>query len=326
MPEIIAPPKLYLDTNHLVNIAKARRGSKLPSEEFRPAYEQINSWVRGGALGVVFSPAAVLDWIDGKATEESAKQLAAVIDSAQLQYEIEPDVYVYLNEILSECRRSDPSISIPQIPVLHQRLIGETAERAQGVIGREVPGYFRGDTGSDYPSDLPADVTFHKVTDFVDSALEFKARKRDVYNERVQGYQAALRKDMEWARARRRVALTELGKRNWMKQSLKADLVLSALNPELDVDCALEGVDIGRCPGVDLFLKTLLHRIRDGRPPKDNEVDDWMFLHVVPYVDVVLTDREFRDFILRADATLAGKLPGNPSEAVRVLRSMLGAR
>ena len=90
------PPKIYLDTNHLINITRARKSVSPDS-----AYSIIDRLLRSGRIGIIFSPAVALDWVAGDATIESAKEIAEVVDSAQLQYEIEPDSIVFLHEILA---------------------------------------------------------------------------------------------------------------------------------------------------------------------------------------------------------------------------------
>ena len=82
---VIAPPKLYLDTNHLINIAKLRGRKALPSEKFTQAYREIDEYIGTGVCGIIFNPDTPLDWADGRATREAARQIAAVIGSAKLQ-------------------------------------------------------------------------------------------------------------------------------------------------------------------------------------------------------------------------------------------------
>jgi len=87
---ILLPPKIYLDTNHLVEIVRARKSRS------RSVYSVIHSHLRTGNLGIIFNTAAPLEWVDGNATLDSAKELAAVLDTAPLQYEIEQDSFVFL--------------------------------------------------------------------------------------------------------------------------------------------------------------------------------------------------------------------------------------
>ena len=58
-------------------------------------------------------------------------------------------------------------------------------------------------------------------------------------------------------------------------------------------------------------------------PPKDNDVDDWLLLHVLPYADLVLTDRAFAEVIHFADRTLTERVLSAPVDAARRLEASL---
>ena len=46
-------------------------------------------------------------------------EIAAVVDSAKLQYEVEADHFVYLHEVLTEVRRIAPDIKLPEFEVFY---------------------------------------------------------------------------------------------------------------------------------------------------------------------------------------------------------------
>lgn len=317
---IIEPPKLYVDTNHLIEIAKFRCGEKLTNEKLRGAYACIDSWLQTAVAGIIFNPGAPLEWVDGNATQESANRIAAVIDSAKLQYEMEMSKFVWVQEVLQECRRQKPCLHVPTLPIMHLRVAGSSAGRALAIMMEEVPGYFeKGDLPADFPQKLGV-VPFRPARDHVAEAFRFKRQKPDVYNERVEGYKAALSPGIEQAKRLKHVKKKEVDAIEWMKRYLRIDVILSALNPDWDVDAVVRAVEVWRCPATDLFLKARDKRMRAGHPPDDNEGDDWAFLAVVPYADVVLTDRGFRESLLRADSSLGSKVIADPKEAVRILK------
>ena len=117
---IILPPKLYLDTNHLINISIIHKGLSLgSSEKYRKNYIFINRCIQEAKCALVFNFHAPLEWVKGRATEESALQLAAIFDKAECLYQAESDTYIYASEVLEECKRVDPSVSFPELPILH---------------------------------------------------------------------------------------------------------------------------------------------------------------------------------------------------------------
>src|SRR5208337_580108 len=122
--------------NHLIGITKARRSASAT------AYSSIDGYLRSGCFGIIFSPAAPFDWVDGKATIESAKEIAEIVDSARLQHEIEGDSFVFLHEIQAELRRLEPDIRLPNFDVLFLRDISKAVPRALPVLKNMVPGFF----------------------------------------------------------------------------------------------------------------------------------------------------------------------------------------
>jgi len=138
---IIVPPKLYLDTNHAVNIANLRR-RRAKSESTRDAYAFIDDCLRHGIVGLIHGVESRLEWVDGKATRESACEIAAVFDSAKLSYFLDVDRFVWTAELLNECKLGRPELTVPIIPILQRRVPGESIESALGILAEDVPGYW----------------------------------------------------------------------------------------------------------------------------------------------------------------------------------------
>lgn len=109
---------------------------------------------------------------------------------------------------------------------------------------------------------------------------------------------------------------------DWITRFLKVDRILRAFNPGIDVDDVLPKIDVKYCRAVDLYWKVREKRMKSGNPPNDNDVDDYLFLPVVPYVDIILTERNLRAFILQADKTLESRVFHNASDAAQALDSL----
>lgn len=318
--QILRPPKLYIDTNHLINIANVRDGRKLSTGQSSEAYSFIDKRIHQH-FGVIFNPFAPLEWVEGKATEESANQIAAVIDSAKLKYQLEEDSFVYTAEVLNECHQRDSSISVPKLPIMHLLSDGGSFKPAIGTLSKQVPDYFQGCKLLPSVKDakaIPTEVPICSARRYVAETFRFKDQYPERYKERVEGYKAALQYDIEHADVffnSRKYFIIE-----WMKRHLKNARILEAFNPGLDVESALNSVDIENCPAVRLYFRSREKRIRAGNPPNDNDVDDWIFLPVVPYADLVLTERNLRTFILQADGSFKSTVVSDPTEAVAILK------
>ena len=325
-PLIVRPPRVYLDTNHLINIAGVRKGRGPRDGGERRAYAFIDQCIRQ-YFGVVFNPAAPLDWVDGNATRDSAMEIAAVIDSAKLQYEIEEDRFVWTAEILNQCHVQDPRIVVPELEVLHLRTPGGSI-RSPLLVLRSVPGYLSDEQLGDNRaklSTLPDRIPVCSARDHVEYAFRFKTEKPHVYREREDGYEAALLQDIERAVGRsgshRFVRSRKIDKIQWMTRFLAVDKVLEAYNSGIDAAEILRTLDLTKCPAVNLWLRAREYRIRAQHGAGENEVDDWMCLPVISYADLVLLDKGFSEMILQADRGLASKVTADPAHAARILSS-----
>jgi hypothetical protein len=320
--QIVRPPRLFLDTNHLINIAKLRKGQPLPRGQSPDAYSLIDRCI-ALHFGLIFLQAAPLDWVDGNATEDSAREIAQVVDSAKLRYFFESDTSVYLREILDECQRLHPEVKVPQFDILHLMSDGGSYEPAELELAKLVPDYFHEGAQQAFSELVESAMTHVPVTSAqarVTEAFLWKERDPETYKKRVKGFKEMLSEDIEGCG--KYLADPESFHIAWIKGYLKADKVLVSCNAGLRMEDAadiLKGVDFQRCPSVSLYLTAHEHRMKAGHKPADNEGDDWCVLPVVPYADLVLVDRGFREFIVRADRSLESKVFANAADAARAL-------
>ena len=149
---------------------------------YRKDYIFINNCIQDGRCALIFNFSAPLEWVERKATEESALHLARIFDKAECLYQAESDTFIYASEVLGECKRVDPSVSFPELPVLCYLQKGSQYTPAQTVIAQHVPDYDFGSTDkSSFPDHVP-------VVQSVTMSLKLYAgRKRipEVYEKRM---------------------------------------------------------------------------------------------------------------------------------------------
>lgn len=322
---IMRPPRLFLDTNHLINIAQVRKGGSLPPGQSVEAYSLIDQCI-AQHFGLVFLQVAALDWVDGNATDESAREIAQVLDSARLLYLLESDTAVYLREILDECHRLHPELSTPQFDVLHLVRSGGDYEPSQLKIAAHIPDFFQRDGQQPFSGLIEDGITrirIPSIQTLVKETLLWRQRHPETYRKRVTGFREMMSEDTEGAKEYfdnpRRFHI------GWMRGFLKADKVLAAWNEKLDACDAvniLKELELQQCPSVWLYIKAHEHRMKARRIPRDNEVDDWFTLPAISYADLILVDRGFRDSILRADRSLESKVFADAADAAQVLSHM----
>jgi hypothetical protein len=262
-----------------------------------------------------------LEWVEGGATLETALQAAEVLDSWPLQYEVDSDQFVFLREVLDELKRVESGLEIPQFRILHLRVLGGAAVRALGLLHQAFPGFL---DEADIPvyhrgTAMSASVPFVPVTEHVRTAYEFKRKSAPSYAERVAGYQEALTYDI--ANAPRDAIRNDSIRVGWLKRFLRIDRIIGAMRTEREVDELLRRVDFDRCPSLRLWWAAREQRIRQGNAPKDNDVDDWAFLQVIPYADLVLTERSLTSAVLRGDPSLSSRIVSDPREAARIMHA-----
>jgi len=256
------------------------------------------------------------------ATRETAAQIAAVVDSAKLKYMIEADTFVFTREVLDECRRHNTGIKVPDFPALQNLSDSDELISVIGVLATQVPGYLDEDemkrvqTKGEIPTKIPA----YPVQEWVKQTFLWKEKNRKTYQERINGFKAGMTEDIE--RKNEYFANRTRYQNGWIKGHLKIDRILRAFNPGIDVDDVLPKIDVKYCRAVDLYWKVREKRMKSGNPPNDNDVDDYLFLPIVLYADIILTDRNLRAFILQADKTLESKVFHNASDAAQALDSL----
>lgn len=305
----------------MIYIAKVRRGQKLPAKQSEGCYRHINECIKSH-YGLIFNPCAALEWVEGRATIKSASAIAAVVDSAKLKYWFEADYLVYTREILEQCREQAQNIKVPDLPVLQTLSDSTQLRSALGILATQVPDYLEKDQleklqkEGQFPTTIPA----VSAREWVEQTLYWKQAHLKIYQERVDGFNAALLEDIkrknEYFNDRQRY------QKDWIRRYLKIDRILRAFNPEFDVDSVLDKVDARNCPAVNLYWKVREKRMKSANPPKDTDVGDYMFLPVVPYADIVLTERQLRGFILQADSNLESKVFAKATEAVKTLKNL----
>jgi hypothetical protein len=284
------------------------------------AYRYIDKGIKT-YYGIVFNPSAALEWIEGKATLASASQIAAVIDSAKLKYVLEADTFVYTREILDQCHQQDQNIQVPDFPILQNLSDNSTLSSAAGILA-SVPGYLKENQRERFEKQIPFPTkvpTFSAQT-WIDETFKWKQKNPETCQERIDGFKAALSEDIK--RQNEYFADPQQYRKDWIKRYLKIDKILKVLNPEIDIDGILGSIDITKCPAVKLYWNVREKRMKSCNPPQDNDVDDYAFLPVVPYADIILTERNLRAFILQADSNLESKVFAKATEAVETLKNL----
>ena len=315
------PPKIYLDTNHLINIANVRKRREPQPGRSDEEYRRIDEYIKS-YCGLIFNPYAALDWVERNATEESASEIAAVVDSAKLKYHLEADYLVYTREVLDQCCKQDHKLKVPALPPVFQNISdNSTFLSSLCTLATQVPDYLEESQLERFQQNghIPVEIPIVSVREWVTETLNWKEKNPDTYQERIDGFRASLSEDI--ARKDEYFSDRLRYQRDWIKRLLKIDRILRAYNPGIDVDGVLEKIEIEDCPAIDLYWTVREKRMKSGIPPNDNDVDDYMYIPAIPYADIVLTERQLRGFVLQTDKSLESKVFSRVSDALIALEN-----
>ena len=316
------PPKVYLDTNHLINVSKVRKGQRLQTSETEENYRHIDEYLKS-YCALIFNPVATMDWVGGKATQQSIREIAAVIDSAKLKCTIpESDHLVYTYEVLEQCHKQNPSMRVPDLPPIFQNISDNCAIRSSlAILARDVPDYLEEGQNEKIREQggLPTEIPVLSAGEWVKGIFNRRQANPEDYDKRISDFKNQLAYDIQ----NKDVYFcdSERYRRDWLKRLLKIDRILRAFNPGCDIDAILQKTDVEDCPAITLYWTVREKRMRSGVPPTANDVDDYGYIPVIPYADIVLIERQLREFVLQADKSLEAKVFSKVSDALNALES-----
>src|SRR5262249_31843848 len=148
----------------------------------------------------------------------SAMEIAGIVESAGVQYQLEGDTFVYLYELLREIERCRPELSLPNYSHFYLREADLDVESAISVLLEEAPEFF--ETGDLLPSavDLPRRIPIGEICEYIAGAWRLKTNRPNVFQERIDGFRAAIESDLQLFGSRRSRSIAKADISNWLKQ------------------------------------------------------------------------------------------------------------
>ncbi len=235
---------------------------------------------------------------------------------------LEADYIVYTHELLSQCRKQNTNINVPDLPPVLQNISDNSTFRsALGILVGQVPDYLEKDKLEQIQKKggLPITVTIFSAQGWTEETFYWKQRNKEINQERLDGFRDSLSEDIE--RKDEYFNDPQQYRKDWFKRFLKIDRILRAFNPGIDIDAILEEIDIKNCPAVDLCWTVREKRMESGKPPEENDVDDYIFLPVIPYADLILMEENLRGYILWADSNLKSKVFSDTGDFLSALEN-----
>jgi len=265
----------------------------------------------------------VLEWVEGKATEESASKISAVVDSAKLKYILEADYLIYTREILDQCCQQDQNLQVPDFRILQNLSDNSTFSSALGILATQVPDYLEENQRKRFQQkgQIPVKIPVVSVRLWVEETFKWKENNLETYRKRVVDFNSSFSEDIKGKEGY--FANPRQYQKGWIKGFLKVDRILRAFNPHINdggINDILDRVDSIKCEAVNLYWKVREERMEYGNPPKDTDVGDYIFLSGIPYADIVLMEDKLRGSILKVDSSFKSKVFSNAGDCLNALK------
>jgi len=242
-----------------------------------------------------------------------------VVDSAQLSFELEIDGFIFSHEFLVEAHHVEASLTLPRFEILPTRKINQLAERAVSILMNDCPQFFDGEPLPDGATEMPRAVPFLNARACVDRGWKLKTESPGFTQSGLRDFGPRLVVTLPpWrheSSGRMPLTISSPGEAIYKNRGLEG------YNSNVDVDAILIRLDISRCPATKLYLEARKKRAQaDRQAIMDNDVDDWMYVPVVPYADVVMTERNLASYLRQADPCVDEKVTHDPKRAVSLLQ------
>ncbi len=117
---VAIPARVFIDTNHLIYMAKIAAGQSLPPdlERRRLAYLSLTKMIHRGQITPLFYEVQAWEWLRDNPSLARAKKLAALLDASPQLMMVESDPTVFAAELLTEVGRLFPHLGIPDLPLV----------------------------------------------------------------------------------------------------------------------------------------------------------------------------------------------------------------
>ena len=172
------------------------------------------------------------------------------------------------------------------------------------------------------PSEFPEEIPFATARDYALETFKWRQKKEETLLQTVVHFRESLLEDID--NADEYFKDPDRHHRNWVKSFLKIDLILNAYNSlqKGTVDFLTDKINFNNCPATKLYFQVRDIRIKNRKPPDDNDVDDWMYISILPYADISIIERKMKNLILQADNSYINRVFHDPDKAVEAIKNL----
>lgn len=316
---LVVPKRVLLDTWVLQQVLRIRQGKPADSghEKQTDGFRQINSAIEKGLIRPVYCEATSYEWalVD---SESHALSVARIFDAAPPALCVIPDSCIFVVEILDAAKDADPSLPIDKIEIVAPIELRDSRYASLAKIWPELK---QGETRY-----LSRTSLSPSVETMVRMLRASPISKQGLLGKALVGWREAAQKTVKDFKGAPRSRFTDGSIREWMNRGSYAGEILTRLTNENRASELIKTVPIESCPSVRLWLETLNQYYRaKGSFEAINDVTDFVFPALVPYVDIALIERRMGHFMrqaIRHHTDIRTPILTRPDELAAMLRDM----
>lgn len=315
---LVTPVRVYVDTNHLINLTRIRCGKTryIPSTRIA-AYRRLNSWLVQGFVRLVYSRAIAIEWCEGVRSHPDG--WSGLADIARLfedshrvcgVWEVDFDRATYAAEALFALGLGE---TLDLSPLIWRR--GDGWSNAW-----KLRTYFDEWSGADCETPSPEQFpTFREELFALTQALE---RGEIDAQERIDGWREAHRQTRETARQFRTIDARFL--HAFLEHQLSLSEAIQRIDPECDGRERIRAIQPAQCPILWTYLRAVWMYAKEKEATKVNDADDWGQAHAAVLADATLTERALASYLTAANPSIRERVIFDPELFVESLATRIG--
>lgn len=317
---LLVPCRVYLDTNHVINLTRIRAGRT--SSIAPPAlasYQRLLRWIKDGWVSLVYNRCLALEWVEAAAIRRNGQmelmEIAKLFDEAHQTngvWEVDIDRVSYVVEVLTALGL-DERLSLG--PSMWQR--GSAWSNAW-----KLAQYF--DEWKAASGALPPTTSIPSFRDELSGLFQSVVKGRVSTHERIDGWRHAHAESRMVAQRYR--VIDHRFFHEFVKSQLQVSVAIAPLLGSVDPRGLLSEIEPTDCPALWLYLRALWFYAREKEVAQDNDADDWTHVHGAILADLCLLEKGVTGYVRKADPAQSKRVFHRVEELETVIQHRFGCK
>jgi hypothetical protein len=317
---------VFIDTGHLVCLSKVQRGKQAELSTRPPeviaAYRTILEGIRLGVILPVIGFEQPYEWCpEGRVG--GGREIASVLDLGPPCFEAADHVMAVLMETAREAVRIlDPARAAPPAPIrrINEPDLCNVFLRENAPQIREHWRHSGLEALYLWCVKLRIDVgvrAFSSARKLVECSAQVAAAQIEGDRQSASTFRMGFWQTKDTIRDEETDPRAAL-----LKRLLRTDLAITLLRGMFvgaDLGMVWAGLDLARCPTLDLWTRLWWRYVKGRTSPEDSDAKDIAFLPAYCYADLALTERQMRHFIVQADGSYEARVFADPAALVAAI-------